>query len=162
MLIRWWHTFLYWKIKDEGIICCLITNLLELVISIFRIKLCTNTIAPTIFNYKNALQNFDHKEWLQNHIKCYCSHSPFNCNPSGHVITGDLNIIHHDNLEKIVSHGYIYTIYVLVHSLILKILMEHVKSLHDATICWWHTFLYWKIKDEGIICCLITNLLELV
>ena len=30
----------------------------------------TNTIAPTIFNYKKALQNFDHKEWLQNHIKC--------------------------------------------------------------------------------------------
>jgi hypothetical protein len=26
-------------------------------------------------------------------------------NPSGHVITGDLNIIQHENLRKVISHG---------------------------------------------------------
>jgi hypothetical protein len=32
-------------------------------------------------------------------------HSPFQYNPSGHVITGDLNIIQHESLRKVISHG---------------------------------------------------------
>jgi hypothetical protein len=34
-----------------------------------------------------------------------CSHSPFQYNPSGHVITGYLNIIQHESLRKVISHG---------------------------------------------------------
>ena len=30
---------------------------------------------------------------------------PFQYNPSGHVITGDLNIIQHESLRKVTSHG---------------------------------------------------------
>ena len=38
-------------------------------------------------------------------LNCDCSHSPFQYNPSGHVITGDLNIIQHESLRKVISHG---------------------------------------------------------
>ena len=38
-------------------------------------------------------------------LTCDCSHSPFQYNPSGHVITGDLNIIQHESLRKVISHG---------------------------------------------------------
>jgi hypothetical protein len=30
-------------------------------------------------------------------------------NPSGHVITGDLNIIQHESLRKVISHGSKFT-----------------------------------------------------
>jgi hypothetical protein len=33
------------------------------------------------------------EEYIQNPLTCDCSHSPFQYHPSGHVITGDLNII---------------------------------------------------------------------
>ena len=33
---------------------------------------------------------------------CFAS---FQYNPSGHVITGDLNIIQHESLRKVISHG---------------------------------------------------------
>ena len=66
----------------------------------------TNTIAPKIFKYKKALQDFKVEEYLGNLIKCDCSHSPLDCYPFGHVIMGDLNIIKRDNLQKIVSHGH--------------------------------------------------------
>jgi hypothetical protein len=32
-------------------------------------------------------------------------HSPFQYNPSGHVIIRDLNIIQHESLRKVISHG---------------------------------------------------------
>jgi hypothetical protein len=50
-----------------------------------------------IFNYKEALQGINIEEYLKNPLTCDCSHSPFQYNPSGHVITGDLNIIQHEN-----------------------------------------------------------------
>jgi hypothetical protein len=52
-----------------------------------------NSIGRKIFNYKEALQNINIEEYLKNSLTCDCSHSPFQYNPSGHVITGDLNII---------------------------------------------------------------------
>jgi hypothetical protein len=53
-----------------------------------------------IFNYKEALQDINIEEYLKNPLTCDCSHSPFQYNPSGHVITGDLNIIQHENPRK--------------------------------------------------------------
>jgi hypothetical protein len=44
-----------------------------------------------MFNYKEALQNISIEEYIKNPLTCDCSHSPFQYNPSGHVITGDLN-----------------------------------------------------------------------
>jgi hypothetical protein len=51
-----------------------------------------------IFNYTEALQDINIEEYLKNTLTCDCSHSPFQYNPSGHVITGDLNIIQHKSL----------------------------------------------------------------
>ena len=45
------------------------------------------------------------EEYLKNLLTCDCSHSPFQYNPSGHAITGDLNIIQHESLRKVISHG---------------------------------------------------------
>ena len=53
----------------------------------------TNNIGRNIFNYKETLQDINIEEYLKNPLTCDCSHSPFQYNPSGHVITGDLNII---------------------------------------------------------------------
>ena len=65
----------------------------------------TNSIDRNIFNYKEALQNINIEEYLKNPLTCDCSHSPFQCNPSGLVITGDLNIIQDESLRKVISHG---------------------------------------------------------
>ena len=59
----------------------------------------TNSIGRKMFNYKEALQDINTEEYLKNPLTCDCSHSPFQYNPSGHVITGDLNIIQHENLN---------------------------------------------------------------
>ena len=65
----------------------------------------TNSIGRKIFNYKEALQDINIEEYIKNPLTCDCSHSPFQYNPSGHVITGDLNIIQHESLRKVISHG---------------------------------------------------------
>ena len=58
-----------------------------------------------MFNYTKALQDIKIEEYLKNPLTCDCSHSPFQYNPSGHVITDDLNIIQHESLRKVISHG---------------------------------------------------------
>ena len=65
----------------------------------------TNSIGRKIFNYKEALQDINIEEYIKNPLTCDCFHSPFQYNPSGHVITGDLNIIQHESLRKVISHG---------------------------------------------------------
>ena len=65
----------------------------------------SNTIAKHIFNYKKALQDLDIQEYSKNPLTCDCSSSPYIYQPSGHVITGNLNIIEHEGLRKIISHG---------------------------------------------------------
>ena len=65
----------------------------------------TNSIGRKIFNYKEALQDINIEEYLKNPLTCDFSHSPFQYNPSGHVITGDLHIIQHESLRKVISHG---------------------------------------------------------
>jgi hypothetical protein len=65
----------------------------------------TNSMGRKIFNYKEALQDINIEEYFKNPLTCECSHSPFQYNPSGHVITGDLNIIQHESLRNVISHG---------------------------------------------------------
>ena len=59
----------------------------------------------TYFNYKKALKDLDIDEYLKHPLTCDRSNSQFLYRPSGHVITGDLNIIQHDTLRKVMSHG---------------------------------------------------------
>ena len=56
-------------------------------------------------HYKEALQDINIEEYLKNPLTCDFSHSPFQYNPSGHVITGDLHIIQHESLRKVISQG---------------------------------------------------------
>ena len=65
----------------------------------------TNSIGRNIFNYKEALQDINIEDYIKNPLTCDCSHSTFQYNPSGHVITGDLNTIQHESLRKVISHG---------------------------------------------------------
>jgi glutaredoxin-related protein len=65
----------------------------------------THSIGRKMFSYKEALQEINTEEYLKNPLTCDCSHSPFQYNLSGHVNTGDLNIIQHKNLRKVISHG---------------------------------------------------------
>ena len=65
----------------------------------------TNSIGRKIFNYKEALQDINIEEYLKNPLTCDCSHSPFQYNPSGYVIIGDLHIIQHESLRNVISHG---------------------------------------------------------
>jgi hypothetical protein len=58
-----------------------------------------------LFQCKEALPDINIEEYRKNPLICDCSHSPFQYNPSGHVITGDLNIIRHESLRKVISHG---------------------------------------------------------
>ena len=51
------------------------------------------TLTALAVNYKEALQDIGIEEYLKNPLTCDCSHSPFQYNPSGHVITGVLNSI---------------------------------------------------------------------
>ena len=51
------------------------------------------------------MQDINIEEYLKNPLTYDCSHSPFQCNPSGHVINGDLNIIQHESLQKVISHS---------------------------------------------------------
>jgi hypothetical protein len=68
------------------------TWLIEMIIPIVSYSY-TNIIGRKIINYKEVLQDINIEEYPKNPLTCDCSHFPFQYNPSGHVITGDLNII---------------------------------------------------------------------
>ena len=51
------------------------------------------------------MQDINIEDYIKNPLICDCSHSPFQYNPSGHVITGDLNIIQHESLRKVIFPG---------------------------------------------------------
>ena len=51
------------------------------------------------------MQDFDAKQYVKQPQTCDCLHSPFLYAPSGHIVTGDLNIIDHENLRNVISHG---------------------------------------------------------
>ena len=65
----------------------------------------TNCIGRKMFNYKEALQDINMEEYLNNPLTCDCSHSPFQYILSGYVITSDLNINQHESLRNVISHG---------------------------------------------------------
>jgi 2-phospho-L-lactate guanylyltransferase (CobY/MobA/RfbA family) len=71
----------------------------------FSIDVLRFCIGRKMFNYKEALQDIKIEDYIKKPLTCDCSHSPFQYNPSGHVITGDLNIIQHESLRKVISHG---------------------------------------------------------
>jgi hypothetical protein len=56
-------------------------------------------IASKLVNYKPTLQCLDIEHLLLNTPTCSCSSSPFNYQPAGHVITGNVNIVKKEELN---------------------------------------------------------------
>jgi hypothetical protein len=65
----------------------------------------TPTIASKLFNYNQTLQCIDIEHLLQNPPTCSCSSSPFNYQPDGHVITGDVNKVRNEELKSLILKG---------------------------------------------------------
>ena len=65
----------------------------------------SKTIASKIFNYKPVLSDLNLTDFKRNPPSCDCSSSPYNYMPHGHVITGDLSIIPHDDLRSLMMKG---------------------------------------------------------
>jgi hypothetical protein len=65
----------------------------------------TQTIAPKLFNYKSDLQCLDIEHLLLNPPTCSCSSAPFNYQPDGHVITGDVDIVRNEELKSLILKG---------------------------------------------------------
>jgi hypothetical protein len=59
------------------------------------------TIASKLFNYEQILQCLDIEHLLLNPPRCSCSSSPFNYQPAGHVITGDVSIVRNEELMSL-------------------------------------------------------------
>ena len=65
----------------------------------------TTPIAPRIFNYKKVLQDLEIDDFKAKPPDCSCANSPFKYGPSGHIITGDLNIVQNKSLRDVLSKG---------------------------------------------------------
>jgi hypothetical protein len=65
------------------------------------------TIALKFFNCKPTLQCLDIEHILINPPTCSCSSSPFNYQPAGHVITGNVNIVRKE-LKSLTLKGPIF------------------------------------------------------
>ena len=64
----------------------------------------TKTIANKIFNFKQAVKELDFDVGTSN-MTCNCSSSEFKYIPTGHVITGNLDIIKDKSLRKLIQKG---------------------------------------------------------
>jgi len=65
----------------------------------------TSTIASKMFNHRKTLQHLNMDDPRLTPLVCSCSSSPFNYNPIGHVITGDLAIVTNDKLHNTLHKG---------------------------------------------------------
>ena len=63
-------------------------------------------IRNTIFNYDETLNNIDDYK----NIKCTCNDSKYCNDKIGHIVTGNLNIIHNEKLKKLFTYGTSYRI----------------------------------------------------
>ena len=65
----------------------------------------SSPIVPKVFNYKNVLQGLNTENITRNPSACCCKASEFCCNPAGHIITGDLNIVRISKFRDTLSKG---------------------------------------------------------
>ena len=62
-------------------------------------------ISSKIFNYRQTITDIDLDEWINKPYSCNCNNSPFKDIHHGHIITGDMNFVNHNNLKKILNMG---------------------------------------------------------
>jgi len=65
----------------------------------------TSTIASKIFNHRKTFQHLNIDDPRLTPPVCSCSSSPFNYNPIGHIITGNLDIVTNDKLRNTLRKG---------------------------------------------------------
>ena len=65
----------------------------------------TKTIAGKIFNYSEAIEQFDYNAFTTDEYKCDCESSEFLYKPLKHVITGNLDIIPNKQLKILFMKG---------------------------------------------------------
>ena len=63
------------------------------------------SIATKILNFNQVAKNFDSSSFNANVPNCDCESSDFNYEPYGHVITGNLDIIPHEDLRDLIRRG---------------------------------------------------------
>ena len=65
------------------------------------------TIRGKLFNYRQALANLDVDDFIAHYdnLQCNCENSKFTDPHHKHVITGDLSIVEHDLLRKLMQQG---------------------------------------------------------
>ena len=123
----------------------------------------TNTIASKIFNYKKALQHIDIDNYHHSDTPCKCSPSSFNYVPIGHIITGDLSIVQHAGLRKIMACGPKFREPRKINwSYNFKIIMDSIEEYANQ----WakrekvepDTISEWVKAVRGIVCCRIHKL----
>ena len=108
------RSFLSLPFLNKGLdaIFCITNLLMNTYLPISKIKVFpvisytyASTIAPKVFNYKQVLRDFQINDLKAKPPDCCCKTSPFNYSPSGHVITGDLNIVENDLLRDVLAKG---------------------------------------------------------
>ena len=64
-------------------------------------------IRSKIFNHKKFVESLDIESFIQNEtiIPCNCQNSQFKDPDHGHIITGDLRIVHNNKLRKLITKG---------------------------------------------------------
>ena len=65
----------------------------------------TKTISSSIFNHNKAVQEFSADAYREGSYTCECSSSPFQYNPHGHVVTGDISFFENSSLRDIIRRG---------------------------------------------------------
>jgi len=90
-----------------------------------------NPIRNKIYNYKHTIDNINQFDY---NAPCTCTASPY-CNKDiGHVITGDLSIIQHRTLRKLISYGPTYRTSTPVS---YDKITDIIKSALNKCICKW-------------------------
>ena len=88
-----------------------------------------SSIATKIFNYNQVVNNFDSSTFDIGHPDCDCNNSSFTYAPSGHVFTGDLNIIPDEKLKQLIRRGPKYREQKPINwSVCKKILMDAIEE----------------------------------
>ena len=117
------------------------------------------TIRGKIFSYRQALENLDVDDFIASfdHIDCQCQNSKFVDPHHKHIITGDLSIIEHSELKKLLQLGPNFREQPKIQS--PKIIFKGIKKDFEIGIFNWakaegvpvEAFGEWKTKCLAII-----------
>ena len=125
------------------------------------------TIRGKIFNYRQTLANLDVDNFIANYdnLQCGCETSKFKDPHHNHIITGDLSIVEHGELRKLMQEGPNFREQNQLFS--PKSIIKGLKRDLDQGIINWarfegcsiEVFGEWKVKCLGIVTKLLNKVL---